>query len=172
MIIRIVFTLLLIFVFNDLFSQVETSEYIDSNYAKAMQDVTHTRDGKEVIEFKDSLHLILKVDKITLGEQEYPINKLFEKNINYETGEIKLTDQLSIRIYVSRNQEEGEKFYSWNWAYYRHGRVIKQIGTSGYHRMNYGTDYQLNFSPSCESQGIGVEKTPDFILICYRYKIE
>ncbi|MFN8291202.1 MAG: hypothetical protein U0U70_13175 [Chitinophagaceae bacterium] len=119
---------------------------------------------------KDNLKLTLIIDSIQLGTRVQKINFQRTININFESDYLQVKDDIYIKIFISRNQEYGKKFYSWKWDY------LKKKGNK-YSKLNIGYYSPLDFNQPLpengnEGQGNGNEGQPDYLMFYYRYKLE
>ncbi len=142
------------------YSQTETSTTI----------VTTQTTSSSVQFHKDSLQLTLFIDKIVVGKKILTPKIQITIPMTYESDYVKITDELSIKIFISRHQEYGKKFYAWKWDYLRkRGDRLVSEGQSQYEAINFNEPLtQLG----AFAHGIGVEGTPDYLMYYYRYKLD
>lgn len=119
---------------------------------------------------KDNLKLTLIVDSIILGQRKVIPNFRITTPISFESDFIQVKDSLYLKIFISRNQEYGNKFYSWKWDFLKkkNGQFYSQ-GISQYEIMDYNGSLEIDGS---QGHGVGIEATPEFVMYYYRYKLE
>ncbi|HYV93692.1 MAG TPA: hypothetical protein VE978_18095 [Chitinophagales bacterium] len=124
-----------------------------------------------VKKFKNHITLVLFIDSIEYSNftdtkvLSYTIPIVNESNI------LKLNDSLFFKVFVSRNYKYGQKYYSWNWDYFRKtGKCLQFIQDSGDTNLYYNSSTTLTQGGS--GQGIGSKGEADYFMIYYRYKIE
>jgi len=144
---------------NTLFAQQETSN-----------DILVPSPEWTVQNHKDQLKLTLIIDSIQIGKKVQKINFQQTLNLSFESDYLQVKDDIYIKIFTSRNQEYGKKFYSWKWDY------LKKIGDK-YKRLNIGYYAPMDFNQPIptndnEGQGTGDEGQPDYIMFYYRYRLE
>jgi hypothetical protein len=144
---------------NTLFAQQETSN-----------DILVPPPEWTVQNHKDQLKLTLVIDSIQIGKKVQKINFQRTLNLSFESDYLQVKDDIYIKIFISRNQEYGKKFYSWKWDY------LKKIGDK-YKRLNIGYYAPMDFNQPIptngnEGQGTGDKGQPDYIMFYYRYRLE
>ncbi|HSZ87337.1 MAG TPA: hypothetical protein VK787_14995 [Puia sp.] len=114
--------------------------------------------------------MTLIVDSIILGQRKVIPNFRITASISFESEYIQVKDSLYLKIFISRNQEYGNKFYTWKWDFLKkkNGQFYSQ-GVSQYEIMYYNGSLDINGS---QGHGVGVEGTPGFVMYYYRYKLE
>jgi hypothetical protein len=124
-----------------------------------------------VKQHKDNLKLTLIVDSIVLGQRKVVPNFHIATPISFESDYIQVRDSLYLKIFISRNQEYGSKFYSWKWDFLKkkNGRFYSQ-GQSQYGVMDYNGI--LTKDDWSQGHGVGVKGTPEYVMYYYRYKLE
>lgn len=119
---------------------------------------------------KEQLRLTLIIDSIQLGNKVEKINFQRILDISFESDYLQVKGDIYIKIFISRNQEYGRKFYSWKWDYLRKtGDSYKRLGTGYYDPMEYDQPIAVNDN---YGQGIGTEGESDYLMFYYRYKLE
>lgn len=151
-------TLLITLIGNNIFAQQDSEDILVPPPEWTVQ--TH----------KENLQLTLLIDSIQIGKKTHKINFQRTVNLNFETDYLQIKDDIHIKIFISRNQEYGKKFYSWKWDYF------KKSGNR-YSRLNIGYYDPMDFNqPIPENgnygQGTGDEGQPDYLMFYYRYKLE
>ena len=123
-----------------------------------------------VQQHKDNLKLTLIVDSIILGQRKVIPNFRLTTSIIFESDYIQVKDTLYLKIFISRNQEYGSKFYSWKWDFLKkkNGQFYSQ-GISQYEIMDFNGSLDINGS---QGHGVGIEDTPGFVMYYYRYRLE
>ena len=143
-------------------SQKETSE-AESHLLKPPSSAI-------VQEHKDNLKLTLIVDSIILGQRRIIPNFQITIPITFESDYIQVKDSLYLKIFISRNQEYGRKFYSWKWDFLKKiNNHFYSKGVSNYEIMDFNGNLNPNGS---EGHGVGIEGTKDFVMYYYRYRLE
>lgn len=123
-----------------------------------------------VNQHKANLELILIIDSIQF--QNKTIQPKFRRTINieFESDYIQVKDSFYIKIFISRNQEYGRKFYSWKWDYLiRRNGTYNSLGTSFYETMEY---YGRLDGNGGMGHGVGIEGTKGYIMYYYRYSLK
>ena len=120
---------------------------------------------------KRKLELTLIIDSIKIADKTFKANTLTTEKVKYETGYIKINDSLFIKVFISRNEEYGKKFYSWKWDYLKKGiAAYQKLGSSFYSPIFYKSDYY--FEVGGMGQGIGIEGSSGYLMIYYKYKLK
>ncbi|MBX3256150.1 MAG: hypothetical protein KF862_18580 [Chitinophagaceae bacterium] len=119
---------------------------------------------------KNNLKLTLIIDSIQVGKEVQKINFQRILDIDFESDYLQVKDDIYIKIFISRNQEYGKKFYSWKWDY------LRKKG-SKYSRINIGYYAPMDFNQPMPTngdygQGTGDEGQSDYLMFYYRYKLE
>lgn len=119
---------------------------------------------------KENLKLTLIIDSVQMGNKVEKKSIQHTLDISFESDYIQIKGNLYLRIFISRNQEYGKKFYSWKWSYLRKaGSSYNSLGGGYYGPMEYNQPIDSNRT---YGQGIGIEGEADYIMIYYRYKLE
>ena len=128
------------------------------------------RKGKLVNQFKPELKLTFLMDSVIVGKKSYTLNLKNTTQIEYESDYIQVFGDYYIKIFISRNQEYGEKFYGWRWDYLKKtGSTFTKIGYNYYSRIEYDKPMPSKFT---SGSGFGTEGEKDYLMIYYRYRIE
>jgi hypothetical protein len=133
-------------------------------------DVSVPADEWTVPNHKDQLKLTLIIDSIQVGKKVEKLNFQRTLNLEFETDYLQIKGDIYIKIFISRNQEYGKKFYSWKWDY------LKKKGDQ-YHKLDVGYYAPMYFDQpipesGSEGQGLGIEGKSDYLMFYYRYKLE
>lgn len=124
-----------------------------------------------VNQHKAVLNLTLIIDSVQRGTKIFKTSWKRELTIRNETEYLNVTNDIYLKIFLVRNEEYGNKFYSWKWDLHRKdGSNFFLLADGGYEIVDVGTDY---FSPgnsySRSSEG---EKPEDTLAIYCRYKFD
>ncbi|HVY74632.1 MAG TPA: hypothetical protein VG890_07365 [Puia sp.] len=123
-----------------------------------------------VHQHKNNLRLTLVIDSIIFGERKILPDFRITIPINFESGYIRVKDSLYIKIFIARNQEYGNKFYTWKWDFLkRRSDQYLFLGGSFYEVMDFNGSLDRGGS---EGVGIGTQGDDDYIMYYYRYKLE
>lgn len=116
------------------------------------------------------MKLTLIIDSIEVGKKIQKLNLQQTFNINFESDYLQINDYIYIKIFLSRNQEYGKKFYSWKWDYFKKtGNKYRSLNTGNYTPMNFNQPILKTIK---YGQGIGEEGQADYLMFYYRYKLE
>jgi hypothetical protein len=119
---------------------------------------------------KDNLKLTLIVDSIFIGQKKIIPNFRITITLSFESEYIQVKDNLYLKIFIARNQEYGQKFYTWKWDFLtKKGGQFYSQGISSYETMDFNGSLDINTS---QGHGVGLEDTPDYVMYYYRYKLE
>jgi hypothetical protein len=123
-----------------------------------------------VPQHKDNLKLTLIVDSIFIGQKKLIPNFHFTTTLSFESDYIHVKDNLYIKIFIARNQEYGQKFYTWKWDFLtKKGGQFYSQGISSYETMDFNGSLDIY---SSLGHGVGLEETPEYVMYYYRYKLE
>jgi len=134
-----------------------------------VEDVMPSAD-MSVATHKDHLQVTIRIDSVTIGNKTSRLNFQKVLNIQFESDYILIKDDLYVKIFISRNQEYGKKFYSWKWDY------LQKKGNS-YYRLGLGYYMPLNYDQPISGSGNygignGNEGDSDYVMIYYDYHVE
>jgi len=150
---------LILFMSNNIFAQQEDSK--DLFVPPAEWTVQY---------HKENLKLILIIDSIQVGKKVQKLNFQRTLDISFESDYLQIKDDIYIKIFISRNQEYGKKFYSWKWDYLKKkGNKYNKLGIGYYAPMDYNQPIPTNGN---YGQGIGTEGESDYLMFYYRFKLE
>ncbi|GEM_PF-5817827 len=141
-------------------AQISSSEY----------DIIKPSPTAVVPQHKDKLKLTLIVDSVFIGQKRINPNFRITTTLSFESDYVQIKDNLYIKIFIARNQEYGQKFYTWKWDFLtqKNGQFYSH-GMSNYETMDFNGNLDIN---SSQGHGIGFEDTPDYMMYYYRYKLE
>lgn len=133
--------------------------------------LTELENRKKVSSFKDKVHLTFIIDSAVIGTKSYKLGTKYDLNLEFESDYLQVKDNFYIKIFITRNQEYGSKFYSWKWDYLnKTNSGYNRMQTSNTSAMDFNNDAILKGSPN--GQGIGREGESYYYMIWYRYKLE
>lgn len=155
---RYLLTFFIVLISNNIFAQQDSNDFFVPPKEWTVQS------------HKENLKLTLIIDSIQVGKKVHKINFQQTLNINFESDYLLIKDDIYIKIFISRNQEYGKKFYSWKWHYF------KKAGNK-YGRPNIGYYTPMDFNQPIPTngnygQGTGDEGQSDYLMFYYRYKLE
>ena len=127
--------------------------------------------GDEVVSsHKDVVHLTLIIDSVVRAGTTYQLNRKIELDIKSESGYIQIANDLFLKVFISRNEEYEQKFYSWRWNFIKkEGVQYRQLGRTDYQPLSFNSDVQMH--GASWGSGIGDEDTADYLMFYYRYKL-
>ena len=87
---------------------------------------------------KEELKLTLIIDSVQIGTKGERLKFSRTLDISYESDYLQVIGDFYIKIFISRNQEYGKKFYSWKWEYLKKvGGKFKRLSIGYYAPMSF-----------------------------------
>lgn len=150
---------------------------LKSNLIKAQEEIvidkserTELLKSSIVQQHKDNLHLTLIIDSIIVEKKTLLPNFYISMPIAFESDYIKVNDSLYVKIFISRHQEYGKKFYTWKWDYLqKKDGQFRSFGQSMYETMDYNGTVERK---SVQGHGVGEKGKPGYVMYYYRYSLE
>ncbi len=127
----------------------------------------------QVLKFKDSLDLKPEIVSVEFKDKNIRLNKSFRFNIHFESAYINVHDSLFIKVYLSRNKEDGQLYYGMRWGYFIEKKLaFLRFAKSNYIETiyNYDLDKQKYTTPN--SFSIGNKDVAGYFKINYFYQLQ
>ncbi len=147
----------------------------DLNYSLSQQPTDYCLEnmGKyteaySVKKFKSNITLELKIDSLVYSSYTKTIPTSFKLKIENESDLLRLDDSLFIKLFLLRNVKYGQKYYSFQWDYFKKtDKCIEFIQSSSAYNLYFNSE----ISPAGSAMGIGTKGDSNYFLIYFRYRI-